>query len=95
MLSGLLDAPWVGHLDLSRSIFGYLKKYPKIGYANNPQPLTIDANFEKVQMKYDFGNQYAYFSEEIDEKFPEPLLDQLDIRVFVDANHRRNKFTGR
>ena len=34
-------APWIGHL------FGYLKKYPKIGYEINLQPLTIDAYYEK------------------------------------------------
>ena len=46
-------------------------------------------------MKYHFGNQYAYFSEDIDEKFPETLLDELDIHVFVDANHGNEKVTDR
>ena len=36
-------------------------------------------------MKYDFGNQYEYFSDDIDDQFPEPPLDELDIHVFVDA----------
>ena len=36
-------------------------------------------------MKYGFGNQYSYFSEEIDEQFPEPLIDELDINVFLYA----------
>ena len=53
-LSRLLGALWVGHIDLSRRIFVYLKKYPKRGYAINPQPLTINSNYEKVHMKYDF-----------------------------------------
>ena len=44
-LSRLLDEPWVGHIEASRRIFGYLKKYLKIGYAINPQPLTIDAYY--------------------------------------------------
>ena len=43
-------APRVGHLDLARRIFGYLEKYPKRGYAMNSQPLTIDVDYEKVQM---------------------------------------------
>ena len=46
-------------------------------------------------MKYDFGNQYAYFSEDIDEHFPWPLLDELYIHVFVDSDHGHNKVTGR
>ena len=45
-------------------------------------------------MKYDFGNKYAYFSEDIDENFTEPLLDELDIHVFVDAIHGHIKVTG-
>ena len=36
-------------------------------------------------MKYDYGNQYENFSEDIDEQFPEPLLDELVIHVFVDV----------
>ena len=58
-----------------RRIFGYLKNYPKRGYEINPQPLTIDSNYGKVQMKYGFLNQYSYFSAEVDDQFPEPLLD--------------------
>ena len=46
-------------------------------------------------MKYDFGNQYEYFCEEIYEKFPEPLLDELGIHVFADVNHEQKKFTDR
>ena len=49
----------VVHLDLATIIFGYLKKNPIIGYAINPQPLTVDSNYEKFQMKYYSGNQYA------------------------------------
>ena len=46
------SAPWVCHINLSRKIFGYSKKNPKRGYIINPQPLTIDVDYEKVQMKY-------------------------------------------
>ena len=62
-LSRFLDAPWVGHLDMSRGIFGYLKMYLKRGYSINPQPMTINDHYEKVQMKYYFVNQYEYFNE--------------------------------
>ena len=62
-LSRFLDAPWVGHLEMSRGIFGYLKMYLKRGYSINPQPMTINDHYEKVQMKYYFVNQYEYFNE--------------------------------
>ena len=46
-------------------------------------------------MKCDLGNNYAYFSEEIDDQFPEPLLGELDIHVFVNTNRGHDKFTSR
>ena len=46
-------------------------------------------------MKYYFGNQYEYFSDDIDEQFPEPLLDEMDIHVFLCADHVHYKVTGR
>ena len=93
-LSMFLTAPRVGHIELPIIIFGYLKNNPKRGYEINPQPLNIDVNDEKFHMKYYFENQYAYFSEDIDEKFPETLHDELDIHVFMDANHGRDKVAG-
>ena len=79
---------------MARSIFGCLKKVPKQGYEINPQTLTVNVEYEKVQMNYDFGNQYAYFSGDIDEQFLGPLLDELDIHVFVDDEHIHDKVTG-
>ena len=46
-------------------------------------------------MKYDFVNLYTYSSEDIGEQFPEPLLDELDIHVSVDAYHGHGNVTGR
>ena len=94
-LSRFLAEAQKGRLDMDRKIFGYFKKYPKRGYVINLQPLTVYANCEKFQMKYGFGNQYAYFSEDIDENFTEPLLDEFNIHVFVDSNHGHDKVTGR
>ena len=71
-----------------------MKKYTKQGYKINPQPLTIDSDYEKVYIKYDFGNNYEYFIENIDEKFTEPLLYELDILFFVYNNYGQNKVTG-
>ena len=72
-----------------------MNNYPKRWYEIDPQLLTIAANYGKVQMNYDFLNQYVYFSEDIDGKFLEPLLYELGIHVFVDADHGHVKFTGR
>ena len=68
-----------------------MEKYPKREYAINPQPMTINMQYKKVGMNIYFGNQYSYFQEEIDDRFPEPLFDELDLNVFVDADHRHDK----
>lgn len=94
-LSRYAASPREGHLKLAQKIFGYLKKYPKRGYIVNPAPPTIDLDFEIVTTKYDFGNQYHYFKEELDPRFPEPLIAELDINIFVDADHAHDKTTGR
>ena len=54
-------APREGQLELVKKVFGYMKKYPKRGYAINTQPLTIDMEYNKVGMNIHFGNQYSYF----------------------------------
>eukprot|EP00957_Ditylum_brightwellii_P105122 8013033-Ditylum_brightwellii.AAC.1 len=77
LLGRFAAAPRKGHLILARQIFGYLKKYPKRGYAINPEPLKIDMPYEKFGVKLDFRTQYSYFHEELDPRFLEPLIDDI------------------
>eukprot|EP00957_Ditylum_brightwellii_P195243 14874475-Ditylum_brightwellii.AAC.1 len=62
-LSRFACAPQQENLTMARRLFGYLKKYPKQGYAINPNPLKMEVKYEKVEVKQDFGNQYSYFKE--------------------------------
>jgi hypothetical protein len=94
-LSRFASAPREGHLYLARKLFGYLRKYPNKGYTINPAPPKIDAEYQKVTLKQDFGGQYHYFNEELDPKFPEPLLKELDVNMFCDSDHGHDKVTGR
>ena len=94
-LSRYSVAPREGHLALAQKIFGYLRKYPKRGYIVNPAPPKIDIEYQNIESKSDFGNQYHYFKEELDPRFPEPLIAELDINIFVDADHAHDKVTGR
>ena len=55
----------------------------------------MDLDYQKVDLKLDFGTQYSYFEEELDPRFPEPLLEELDLHVFRDADHGHDKVTGR
>jgi hypothetical protein len=88
-------APRQGHLALAKKVFGYLRKYPKRGYMINPEPPQIDAPYDVVQLKQDFGGQYLYFHEDMDPRFPTPLIKELDINIFCHADHAHDKVTVR
>eukprot|EP00957_Ditylum_brightwellii_P171867 13083971-Ditylum_brightwellii.AAC.1 len=75
----------VGHLKLARKIFGYLKKNPKRRYVINPTLLPLDLDYQR----------YSYFKEELDPRFSEPFLEELDLHVFCDADHGPDKVTGK
>jgi hypothetical protein len=94
-LSQYSAAPQEGHIETARQIMGYLRKYPRKGYVVNPDPPTFDKVYNDVELKCDFGNQYSYFREELDPRFPEPLLEEIDINLFVDADHTYDKVSGR
>jgi hypothetical protein len=47
-----------------------------------------------VKLKEDFGGQYKYFNEDLDPQFPIPLVPEMDINIFDDANHAHDKVTG-
>lgn len=94
-LSRFAAAPRHGHLDLARHLLGYLKKYTERGYMINPRDPNIPTQYENVEVKQDFGNQYQYFIEDVDPRFPEPLLPELSINIFVDSDHAHDKTTGR
>ena len=93
-LSHFAAAPREGHLALAQKILGSLKKYPNKGYAVNPKNPLISLQYEEVDLKEDFGNQYCYFKEEIDPQFPEALMKELPISISCDADHGHNKTTG-
>eukprot|EP00957_Ditylum_brightwellii_P087501 6660624-Ditylum_brightwellii.AAC.1 len=50
-LSRFACAPRKEHLSMTRRLFGYLKNYPKQGYAINPNPLKVDIKYTKVEIK--------------------------------------------
>jgi hypothetical protein len=84
-----------GHLEAARQVMGYLRKYPRRGYVVNPVSPHFDPVYSNVEVKCDFGNQYSYFREELDPRFPKPLLKEMDFNVFIDADHAHDKVTGR
>eukprot|EP00957_Ditylum_brightwellii_P201784 15327223-Ditylum_brightwellii.AAC.1 len=51
--------------------------------------------YEKVEIKLSLGNQYTYFTEEVDSRFLVPFYEKLDLHIFCDADHSNDKVTGR
>jgi hypothetical protein len=94
-LSRFSAAPRQGQLQHARRVMGYLRKFPRRGYVINPDSPHFDPVYKNVEVNCDFGNQYSYFQEDIDPRFPPPLLDELDLNIFVDADHGHDKATGR
>ena len=94
-LSRFQIAPRIGHLQQAVKVLGYLKKYKKRGYVINPKPPNFDLDATEVPTPQDFGSQYHYFSEEIDPRFPEALIEEMETNVFVDSDHGHDKVTGR
>ena len=95
-LSRFSSAPRQGHLQHARRIMGYLRKFPRRGFVINPDPPRFHPIYQNVEVKPpDFGNQYDYFHEDINARFPPPLLDKLDLNLFVDADHGHDLSTGR
>ena len=46
-------------------------------------------------IKPNFGNQCCEFQEEMDYKFPEPLMEEAGMAIFVDSNHGHDEVTGK
>ena len=69
-LSRYAAAPRQGHLTAAEHLLGYLKTYPCRGYLINPKEPQIDPLYKVVTLPTDFGNQYNYFQEDIDPRFP-------------------------
>ena len=53
----------------------------------NPKPPKIEPTCEIKELDHHFGNQYHYFHEDIDLRFPDPIMTKLDINIFCDSDH--------
>ena len=81
-----------GHMAAVVNAFGCLKKYPKQGITIDADELSHIEN--AVKLKLDFGHQHCEFEEELDSRFPAPLMDEIGTTMFVDSNLGHDKATG-
>ena len=94
-MSRYAAAPRQGHLTAAEHLLGYLKTYPCRGYLINPKEPQIDPLYKVVTLPTDFGNQYNYFQEDIDPRFPTAVLKEMMLSIFVDSDHAYDTVTGR
>eukprot|EP00957_Ditylum_brightwellii_P149379 11377452-Ditylum_brightwellii.AAC.1 len=59
-LSRFSSMPRKGHMELAKRLMGYVKKYPKRGYAINPMPLNLNIKFNSNHLIYKMTDSIAY-----------------------------------
>jgi hypothetical protein len=96
-LSRFTACPREGHLDRALRVFGYLKKRPnRRVVVDSRDPIyrggedAVDLDFTKV-----LADNYPDAVEEIDVNLPKPLIDEMEITVFVDSDHAHDKVSRR
>ena len=100
LLSQYLAKPRIGHLMQSLSIFGYMEKFKDRWLVMDPQRYQIDwvpmedepsPEARAEEMK----KIYIDAEEHLPHNMPVPYGKEVDINVFVDADHAGNKITRR
>ena len=96
-LSRFSACPRKGHLERVLKVFGYLKRRPNrriVVDSRSPDFSGFEEDFSKDYASI-LGEDYPEASEEVDSNLPKPLVDELDITVFVDSDHAHDKITRR
>ena len=96
-LSRFSACPRKGHLERVLKVFGYLKRRPNrriVVDSRSPDFSGFEEDFSKDYASI-LGEDYPEASEEVDCNLPKPLVDELDITVFVDSDHAHDKITRR
>ena len=98
-LSRFVASPREGHMKRALHVFGYLKKkMNKRIIIDSRDPIIVRNGAEHlldVDLTEKLEEFYPDSKEEIDEKVPEPLLDELKITAYVDSDHAHDKVTRR
>jgi hypothetical protein len=89
-------APRLGHLEATKRILGYLKKYQDHRILLNPQPIDLRSAVEKY-IEYDGWREfYPEACEEVPDGMLEPVPNRkVQITVMVDADHAHCEVTRR
>ena len=98
-LSRFVASPRHGHLLRVLHVFGYLKKkFNKRIVVDSREPIVVNNGAEgllDIDLTEKLAEHYPDAKEEIDDKVPEPLLDELKITAYVDSDHAHDKVSRR
>ena len=96
-LSRFTACPRKGHLERVLRIFGYLKRYKNRRIVVDSRDPILVGGADAIEVDYTevFREQYPDAVEEIDRNIPKPLIEELEITAFVDADHTHDKITRR
>ena len=100
IISQYLVQPRNGHLEQCLNIFQYLKHHNRSWIVLDPtrfeidwQPTKNEASLEEQALA--MKGMYPDVVDEIPYNAPEPRGNEVDISIFVDADHARNRVTRR
>jgi hypothetical protein len=89
-------APRLGHLESSKRILGYLKKYPGHRILLNPNPIDLSSAVEKYTEYNDWREYYPEAQEEVPDGLPKPIPGRsVQVTILVDADHAHCQVTRR
>jgi hypothetical protein len=90
MLAALTAAPRVGHLKAMLHIFSYLNQHDR-------SKLVMDDSYVRIddELDFDWSEFYPEAREDIPTSIPEPRGNEVQMTVFVNADHAGDKMTRR
>jgi hypothetical protein len=96
-LSRFTACPRKGHLERLLRVFGYLKKRPNRRIVVDSQDPIYKGGEDSLSRDFTkkSGNQYPGALKEINANLPKPLIDKIEITVFVDSDYTHDKVSRR
>jgi hypothetical protein len=94
-LSRFTACPGQGHLERLLRVFGYLKKRPNRMIVVDSREPIYKGGQDALSMDYteELGDQYPEAHKEIVTNAPSPLVEEMEITVFVDSDHAHDPTT--
>jgi hypothetical protein len=96
-LSRFTACPQKGHLERLLRVFGYLKKRPNWRIVVDSRDPIYKGGEDSLSRAFtkELGNQYPGAFEEINANLPKPLINKIEITVFVNSDHAHDKVSRR